>query len=334
MRANDLGRTGRDLAKRSAYRLLRATQRIGIDVLPRHYYSEIPDLNDLAARVDWRVPRTMVGVRGAGLDQQIKFLDDTARSASGPPTDLHQRAVQVNGQGGGYGEMEAWFLWSFIQVHRPQRVVQIGCGVSTAVILEAAAAAGHVCELNCIEPHPSAYLEQLASDGTITLIAKRAQDVPIEVLTDVGAGGLLFIDSTHTVKPDSEVNRIVFEVFPRLSQDSWVHVHDVYFPYDYGPLLLDGDLFFWSESPLLHAYLIHNDRMSIALSQSAVHHERPEAFRRWYPGYRPQKTEGGLTVEGQTDHFPASTYLRVSQQPASRQPVSMSVSSDSAYCLE
>ena len=43
---------------------------------------------------------------------------------------------------------------------------------------------------------------------------------------------LLFIDWTHAVKPGSEVNDLIHEVLPRLRPGVWVHVHDIYFPYD------------------------------------------------------------------------------------------------------
>jgi hypothetical protein len=34
------------------------------------------------------------------------------------------------------------------------------------------------------------------------------------------------------VKPGSEVNDLIHEVQPRLRPGVWVHVHDIYFPYD------------------------------------------------------------------------------------------------------
>src|SRR5690606_17232979 len=107
-----------------------------------------------------------------------------------------------------------------------------------------------------IEPFPSAFLLDAHTNGQITLIEKKAELVPRETITKLQQGDMLFIDSTHTVKPGSEVNRIILDVLPRLNDGVFVHFHDIYFPYDYQRSLLSSELFFNSESTLLHAFLI------------------------------------------------------------------------------
>src|SRR5215211_7782825 len=66
-----------------------------------------------------------------------------------------------------------------------------------------------------------------------TVIQAEAQKVPLMQLAALEPGDLLFVDSTHTVRPNSEVNLIVLEVLPRLPPGVFVHFHDIYFPYDY-----------------------------------------------------------------------------------------------------
>ena len=46
---------------------------------------------------------------------------------------VYQGAIQGGGADGGYGEIEAEVLFGFIASRKPRRVMQIGCGVSTAV---------------------------------------------------------------------------------------------------------------------------------------------------------------------------------------------------------
>jgi hypothetical protein len=55
------------------------------------------------------------------------------------------------------------------------------------------------------------------------------------------------------------------ELLPRLPKGVFVHFHDVTIPYDYMPDLLSGDLFFWTESVLVHAFLIDHPRFEIRL---------------------------------------------------------------------
>jgi hypothetical protein len=181
--------------------------------------------------------------------------------------------------------------------------------VSTAVILLAAKEVGYQPELICIDPFPNRYLRSVAARGLITLIAERAQDVDLQELTNLERGDLLFVDSTHTVKPGSEVNRLILEVLPRLKPGCFVQFHDIHFPYDYQESLLT-EIFFSAESTLLHAFLIDNARYSIAVSLSMLHHACPEQMRTALPNYRPARMHQGLLLaRDPARHFPCSTYL-------------------------
>jgi len=143
------------------------------------------------------------------------------------------------------------------------------------------------------------------------LIPNPAQEVDLKVLTGLDAGDLLFVDSTHAMRPGSEVNRIILEVLPRLPSGSFAHFHDIYFPYDYQSAVLTT-LFFGGESTLLHAFLIYNQRYSIAVSLSMLHHACPQQMQSLLPNYRPAVMHYGLHTMGEgPGHFPSATYLSV-----------------------
>lgn len=305
-------RTLRDLVKASFHRAFEVGQRLGVDVLPRHFYSSIPDIAALRASDDWRRPLSMVGVAGADLDEQLAFVEGCcsealrARTAQG---DIAARAWSDNGEPG-YGEIEADFLHCFIATRRPGKVVQVGAGVSTAVIVRAAEEAGLPIEVVAVDPYPTRYLERMAQEGRIRLIAEPAQRVALDELLAVGHAGLFFVDSTHTVKPGSEVNRIILEVVPRLPAGTFVHFHDIHFPYDYASAVL-RELFFPAESTLLHALLVHNARTAIAASLSMLHYARPADLKRCLPRYEPRPGAFGISPPGAPGHFPSATYLRI-----------------------
>ncbi len=50
-------------------------QRLGWDILPRHFYSEIPDINLLRRTTSWRKPYSLVGVRGVDPAEQKSYLE-------------------------------------------------------------------------------------------------------------------------------------------------------------------------------------------------------------------------------------------------------------------
>lgn len=307
------GRAARDRGKRLLERVFAAGQRVGVDVLPRHFYSAVPDLRQLSTTTDWRAPSAMPGVAGTDLDAQLSTLRDwlTPAVVDALRDDVHAAAVARNGADG-YGPMEAQVLHAFVATQRPRRVVQVGAGVSTAVVLDAAATHGVEVEVVAVDPFPTDLLVELDAAGDITLVREPAQTVALDVLTSLEAGDLLFIDSTHTVKPGSEVNRLILDVLPRLAPGVVVHVHDVYFPYDHPPDLLDGRLFFWTESTLLHAFLAGHATASLTVSTSMLAHGRSPALQDLLVGYRPvPMTDGLYDVPLIGHHFPSATYLTI-----------------------
>jgi hypothetical protein len=55
-------RAAKTLAKGLLHKLFVATQRLGVSVLPMHFYSSVPDIRDLRRRTDWMAPRSMHGI--------------------------------------------------------------------------------------------------------------------------------------------------------------------------------------------------------------------------------------------------------------------------------
>lgn len=306
-----LKRRIKQLGKRSLHKLFLVGQRCGVDILPRHFYSNIPDIRELQRTRHWRAASQMPDVHGTDLDAQLAF----AQEVCGPyhaelqGMNVYERGV-AEAREIGFGPTEGEFLTCFIRSQRPARVVQIGCGASTAMILLAAKDQGHPVQVTCVEPFPSSYLKEMDRAGIIKLVAEPAQVVDLSLFGTLEAGDLLFVDSTHTVKAGSEVNRIILEILPRLRAGVHVHFHDISFPYGHTRNILEST-FFWEESVLLHAFLIGNARCAISASLSMLHYGKPQELSALLPHYRPRANDGGLDDPSRPQgHFPSSTYLR------------------------
>ena len=287
-------------------------QIFGIDILPRHFYSSIPDLRELTKESYWRKPYSMFGIKSAAFDEQVAFIkkccDSEYLKSRLIRKDIYSHASFENREKG-FGSVEGDFLFCFIYSMKPKKIVQVGCGISTAIILLASKEANYKPEIICIEPYPNKFLRMKARDNEITLIAEKAQKLPLDIMTNLGNQGMLFVDSTHTVKPGSEVNVVILEVLPRLSAGSYVHFHDILFPYDYPRLSLTKELFFSNETVLLYAFLINNNNYVIKASLSMLHYARRDELKAFLPDYRPANDNYGLAKsEG---HFPSSIYLQV-----------------------
>jgi hypothetical protein len=284
-------------------------QRLGFDILPRHFYSEIPNIRALKSSSEWKKARSFFGIPG-NVEKQIAWVDQTTERfrSNLNKFEIHADAVGRNGSNEGYGEVEADFLYCFVRSHRPAKIVQIGSGVSTAVCLRAAKDEGYSPYIICIEPYPTDFLKRESAAGRIELVAKRVQDVGAECASWVSAGDLFFVDSSHTLAPAGEVNQIVFEMLPRLAAGTYIHFHDIYFPYDYNPDTLSTALFFQHETALFYAFLLMNDQFEVLGSLSLLHHQRLDDMVRYFPDMKPMKFDEGLTVE--MGHFPSSIFLR------------------------
>jgi hypothetical protein len=303
-------------AKQMLRYALEIGQRFNVDILPRHFYSEIPNLKTLKNTTHWREPRTFEGIP-LDLDAQATFVDRCTRDyrADLKNFEVHAAAVKMNGSDEGYGEIEADFFYAFVRAVRPKEIVQVGCGVSTAVCLIAAKDEGYTPLITCIEPYPTAFLTRESDAGRINLVAKKLEDVGYEIVSSLGADDLFFIDSSHTLAPAGEVNLIVLEMLPRLAPGVYVHFHDIHFPFDYNPDYLSSATFFPHETALLYAFLLMNDRFEIAASLALLYHRRYDDMARFFPYMQRRKFEHGLALET-NGQYASSIYLRsVASQP-------------------
>lgn len=297
-------------AKRLLAQLFHAGQRVGLDLLPRHFYSEIPDVAKLRRTHGWRRPFSMAEIQGAELEPQLEFVKGTMLEFAHAPEvgRVHAAACIRNGEPG-FGRIESQFLYAFVRSLKPRRIVQVGCGVSTAICLDAIAAAGLQCTITCIEPFPTAFLLEAHREGLIELVQKGVEELDYAFLDSLGNGDLFFVDSTHTLGPAGEVTRIIIEMLPRLSAGVYVHFHDITFPYDYQGDVLTEALFCWHETSLLLGFLTCNTRFRILASLAMLHFGSREVLGANFPDYSPRLTEDGLTIsEGD---FPSSIYLQV-----------------------
>jgi methyltransferase family protein len=306
----DRKRAARNRIKWFLRKLFESGQHFGLDILPRHFYSSVPDIRNLRKGSGWMKPFSMTHIAGADREQQMRFLSEicTPRRERLATSQIYDDACRRAAEKG-YNLIDGQVLHCFTHWARPARIVQVGCGVSTAIILSALKDAGTKSAIQCIEPYPSEFLKTAAKQNDLELIPQKAQEVPLQTLTNLQKGDFLFVDSTHSVMPGSEVNRIMLEVIPRLPPGCFIHFHDIYFPYDYQRGLLSDELFFSSETPLLMALLTDNPKLTIRASLSMLHYAHPNELAEILPMYRPAPSQEGLATIPGEGHFPSLIYL-------------------------
>ncbi|MCU1339064.1 MAG: methyltransferase family protein [Bryobacterales bacterium] len=287
--------------------------KLGAHILPKHYYSAIPDykwLNENKAVWSRRVDLT--GVEW-DLQQQLRWLRGHCEPFYNEVRGLKVYSDAVRGAyGPGYGPIESQVLHCVCRSAKPKRIIEVGCGVSTACIMHAvrlnSSAGSPECAFTCIEPFPSPALSELRG---IDLVPAMVQTLPLGFFDQLEAGDILFVDSTHSVKTGSDVLYLYLEVLPRLRPGVLVHIHDIFLPYLYPPDVFQ-QFFDWQETSLLLALLKGNANLRVLCCLSALHYDLTEELQTTLPDYCPQTDLGdGLSPAVLAGHFPASIWLGV-----------------------
>ena len=188
---------------------------------------------------------------------------------------------------GWYEYADSICLYSMLRLFRPQRIIEVGSGFSSALMLDVNDHfLGHQTHFTFIEPHPDR-LDQLLTPedhASVRIIPKPVQTVPLEEFSSLRSGDFLFIDSSHISKTASDVNYLFFEVLPRLSVGVFVHVHDIFWPFEYPAQWMEMGCAL-NESYLLRAFLSFNESFDIVFWTPFVARLWPEIIQKCMPAY-------------------------------------------------
>ena len=272
-----VGQIGFQTPERRA-RLFERAQGMGVHLLPVHYSSPVPDTRALPDRL-WAGPRELGGAIDLNVPGQLEFL----RRVSGWAGELADVPSEADGRHGFFWNnaqlyrTDATLYYSAIRAFRPATVIEIGGGYSTMIAARAAAANGTT-ELVCVEPEPSDELRR-GFPGLSRLIELPVQAAGPELFSTLRPGDVLFVDGTHVAKTGSDVNFLFLEVMPTLPGGAFVHVHDVFTPWEYPEHWIKSQQQFWTEQYLLEAFLLFNPEFDILCLMNYLGETQPEAVR-------------------------------------------------------
>jgi len=154
---------------------------------------------------------------------------------------------------------------------RPQRIIEIGSGFSSACMLDHIDRKSLNTNITFIEPYPQRLMALLRETDLDKhkLIHGNLQDVALDEFDALQQGDILFIDSTHVMKTGSDVNYELFEILPRIRDGVYVHFHDTFWPYEYPIGWTFERGYSWNELYGLRAFLQYNNRFSIEFFSDA-----------------------------------------------------------------
>lgn len=236
-------------------------------------------LSKLHEREHWSDPRY---TQGLALDDQkaIQFLKETcgpyrSEYKTFPPTPNGDES-QYFLENGWFGSVDAELLYSVLRRFQPANVVEVGSGFSTRLMRRAISDGKLAARITSIDPHPNTSVQPYADD----YIKAPVEDVEVaRILGLLSAGDILFIDSSHTVTTGGDVPYLFLEILPKLSPGVFIHIHDIFFPFDYPEEWVLEDIG-WTEQYLVHAFLLYNQAFEILWPARYMwEHNRAEILR-------------------------------------------------------
>ena len=263
---------------------------------PGHFYSPVISIEDVRNRQSeiWK-NNEIEGIRG--IELEINKQKELVQSFNQYYKDLPFKAGK-NGKSRYYFENDYYsytdgiILYSMIRHCKPKRIIEIGSGFSSAIMLDTNETFfDNEIELTFIEPYPER-LKSLFTENDKKrdlIIRQDVQRVSLDEFKKLKAGDILFVDSTHVVKTGSDVNYILFEILPFLNNGVLIHFHDVFYPFEY-----PKDWVFqgrnWNEDYFLKAFLMYNRNFKIKLFSHYLHECHKEVFKEMPLTY---KNKGG-----------------------------------------
>jgi predicted O-methyltransferase YrrM len=232
-----------------------------------HYHSPIPDKNEVIAYVASRrqPPMDLPDVR-LDKEAQFKLLGEYARFYEELPfPEKEDGRCRFYYDNGWFSYADAIFLFGFLRKHSPRRIIEVGSGFSSAVMLDTAERFfSQRPVITLIEPNPDRLNALLRGDDRerVRVVNRRVQEVQSELFLTLQAGDLLFIDSSHVLKCGSDLQVLMFEILPLLPPGVFVHFHDVFYPFDYPSEWLEEGRY-WNENYFLRAFLSYNSEWSV-----------------------------------------------------------------------
>lgn len=185
-----------------------------------------------------------------------------------------------------FSDADAVTLFGMLLEHKPRRLIEVGAGHSSCLILDTVERfLGGETELTFIDPYPDVLLGLLEPDDPARsrIRATPIQDVPTELFFTLEQGDILFLDTSHVAKTGSDVNHYLFEILPALRPGVVVHIHDIFYPFEYSDEWIRQECRSWNEAYILRAFLQYNQAFEVIFFNNYYYRRRTQETRSKMP---------------------------------------------------
>ncbi|HPV43795.1 MAG TPA: class I SAM-dependent methyltransferase [Spirochaetota bacterium] len=270
---------------------------IFVGVLPvrNHYYEPLFDKKNLSNQlsdnrklpgIDWNVHEQLTLLEQFQYNQELDLIPDT-----------YVDDLTFHYENGSFEPGDAEYWYNIIRYKKPSKIIEIGSGNSTKMARLAIEKNKndnplYSCEHICIEPFEKPWLEQM----DITLLRQKVENTDISVFKRLEENDILFIDSSHVIRPQGDVVYEYLEILPQLNKGVIVHIHDIFTPKDYPEEWVFGDIRLWNEQYMLEAFLTTNQSWKVIAALNLLRHDYYDKLKRKCPKLTPKREPGSFYI--------------------------------------
>lgn len=254
------------------YRALREN----IEFVPSgHFYSAIPSNEDREKYLnspDIFVPEPNISDVNLNVDYQVRFIEEMYERYDDFCNILDNQNGRYIKNNGSFEYMDAFVLFSMLRLLGPEKIIEIGSGYSSALMMDVNELfLDNRTDMTFIEPFPDVLYDRMRSFDRkkYKVFPQKIQDVESSIVSSLKENDVLFIDSTHVSKLCSDVNKIYFEILPLVPQGVYIHIHDIFWPFDY-PKEWIQEKRAWNEIYVLHALLMNNSSYEVVMFNDLI----------------------------------------------------------------
>ncbi len=249
---------------------------------PGHFYSPVVSLKEIKEREEqiWAESsnKNLTGIN-LNSDKQIELLHSFLIYYKDLPFTGNKEKNRYYFENIFYSYTDAIILYSFLRHFIPKRIIEVGSGFSSALMLDTADYFHADLNFSFIEPYPKRLKSLLRKQDkeNVKILERKIQDIEPSYFETLEKNDILFIDSTHVSKTGSDVNYILFNILPRLKEGVLIHFHDIFYPFEYSKKwVYQGRS--WNESYILRAFLTNNNKFEIILFNDYLHKHYKSSF--------------------------------------------------------
>jgi len=246
---------------------------------PGHYYSSIPSVP-----IDSRSESNMILSKYEHLKdininskKQFMLLEKLVELSKSPPL-FSDEKKRFDFENDYFSYDDAPILSLMMRHIQPKKIIEIGCGYSTACILDTSEIfLNSTVDLTCIDINFNRLKESLLKEdyNKIKLYEKPIQEVDAQLFTELEENDLLFIDSSHIFKYGSDLEKIFFDILPVLNKGVYIHFHDIRYPFAYSKIWFENKVFL-NEAYFLRSFLMNNQDYEISFWLNyIINHKHP-----------------------------------------------------------